>query len=36
MNLTPELITAMVEDNIVTAEIKQKFINACLSADHID
>ena len=30
-----ELIPSMVEDNIVTAEIKQKFINACLSADHI-
>ena len=30
-----ELIPAMVEDNVVTAEIKQKFINACLSADHI-
>lgn len=31
-----ELIPSMVEDNVVTAEIKQKFINACLSADHID
>ena len=30
-----ELIPSMVEDNIVTSEIKQKFINACLSADHI-
>ena len=30
-----ELIPSMVEDNVVTAEIKQKFINACLSADHI-
>lgn len=31
-----ELIPSMVEDNVVTAEIKQKFIEACLSADHID
>ena len=31
-----ELIPSMVEDDVVTAEIKQKFINACLSADHID
>ena len=31
-----ELIPSMTEDNVVTAEIKQKFINACLSADHID
>ena len=31
-----ELIPSMVEDNVVTAEIKQKFINACLSGDHID
>lgn len=31
-----ELIPSMVEDNVVTAEIKQKFIEACLSADHIN
>lgn len=31
-----ELIPSMAEDSIVTAEIKQKFINACLSGDHID
>lgn len=31
-----ELIPSMAEDNVVTAEIKQKFINACLSGDHID
>ena len=30
-----ELIPSMVEDDVVTAEIKQKFISACLSADHI-
>jgi len=30
-----ELIPAMAEDDVVTAEIKQKFISACLSADHI-
>lgn len=30
-----ELIPSMVEDSIVTAEIKAKFVNACLSADHI-
>ena len=30
-----ELIPAMAEDSVVTAEIKQKFISACLSADHI-
>lgn len=31
-----QLIPAMTEDSIVTAEIKQKFVNACLSADHMD
>lgn len=31
-----ELIPAMAEDSVVTAEIKQKFIEACLSADHIN
>lgn len=31
-----ELIPSMTEDAVVTAEVKQKFINACLSADHID
>ena len=30
-----ELIPSMTEDSIVTAEIKAKFVNACLSADHI-
>lgn len=30
-----QLIPSMIEDSIVTAEIKQRFINACLSADHI-
>ena len=30
-----QLIPSMTEDSIVTAEIKQKFVNACLSADHI-
>lgn len=30
-----QLIHSMTEDSIVTAEIKQKFVNACLSADHI-
>lgn len=30
-----QLIPSMPEDSIVTAEIKQKFVNACLSADHI-
>ena len=31
-----QLIPLMVEDSIVTAEIKQKFINACISANHMD
>lgn len=30
-----ELIPSMTEDSIVTAEIKAKFVNACISADHI-
>jgi hypothetical protein len=29
------LIPSMSEDDVITAEIKQKFINACNSADHI-
>ena len=31
-----QLIPSMVEDSIVTAEIKSKFVNACISADHMD
>lgn len=30
-----QLIPSMTEDSVVTAEIKAKFVNACLSADHI-
>ena len=30
-----QLIPLMTEDSIITAEIKQKFINACNSANHI-
>lgn len=30
-----QLIPSMTEDSIVTAEIKAKFVNACISADHI-
>lgn len=31
-----QLIPSMTEDSIVTAEIKAKFVNACISADHMD
>lgn len=30
-----QLIPSMTEDAVITAEIKQKFINACLSANHL-
>lgn len=31
-----QLIPSMTEDSIVTAEIKAKFVNACISANHMD